>query len=652
MPEFRAIYRLQLGPHLDFAGARGLVPYLAELGVSHLYLSPSLQARKGSTHGYDVADPTRVSADLGDEDGLRALADAAGEAGLGIVLDVVPNHMYAGDENAWWRDPELRSKFFDVDPETGRYRRFFDIDDLAGLRQEDPEVFEATHGKVLELVTDGVVDGLRIDHPDGMADPAGYLRRLAERGVEHVWVEKILEAGEALRDWPVEGTVGYEFCNDVQAVFVDPRGFDVLDGLWREIDPTPWDEVAHAAKLEQASTTFAYEVERLGELGSAEDLAAFPVYRTYVEPEGGRVDDADRAVVVASGVRPEVARTLLLEDAGHATFVTRFQQTTPPVMAKGVEDTAFYRYLRLLALNEVGGDPDRFGLTVEDFHAANLERARRHPRGLLTTQTHDTKRSGDTRARIGALAGMADAWRDAVARWRQLNAPLRHSGAPDAAEEYLIFQTLVGAWPLEVERLEEYLVKALREAKRNTSWVEQDHDWEGRVTAYARELYEHGPFRADFEEFAASVAQAARGSVLGQLLLKLTSPGVPDIYQGDELESLALVDPDNRRPVDWDRRRELLDQVRGGDRARPEIEKLWLIVRTLGVRAEHPVAFAGAYLPVDAGPDAVCFTRGDDAAIWVGVRLREAEPLPGPPEGYEDVLGGALGDGLALGVRR
>jgi (1->4)-alpha-D-glucan 1-alpha-D-glucosylmutase len=651
MPDFRATYRLQLGPDLSFAGARELVPYLAELGISHLYLSPSLQARAGSTHGYDVADPTRLSDDLGGEDEFRALAAAAREAGMGIVLDVVPNHMYAGDENTWWADPELRAKYFDVDPETGRYRRFFDIDDLAGLRQEDPEVFEATHGKVLELVAEGLVQGLRIDHPDGMADPAAYLARLRERGVEHVWVEKILEAGEPLRDWPVEGTTGYEWANDVQALFVDPRGEEVLDAMWREIDPTPWPEVAHTAKLEQAATTFTHEVQRLGELGSAEALAAFPVYRTYVEPARGRVEEADRAIVAEAGLDSRVARALLLEEPGHDTFVTRFQQTTPPVMAKGVEDTAFYRYLRLLALNEVGGDPSRFGLSVAGFHAANAERAARFPRALLTTQTHDTKRSGDARARVGALAGMAREWRAAVERWRQANGPLHRGGAPDAAEEYLIYQTLVAAWPIESERLEAYVEKALREAKRTTSWVEPDLDHEERVKAFCRELYTHAPFRPDLEAFVAQVAQAARGSVLGQLLLKLTSPGVPDVYQGDELEALSLVDPDNRRPVDWARRRLLLAEVRRGERPRPETEKLLLTVRALEVRARRPEAFSGPYVPVEAGPDAVCFTRGEDADVWVGVRVRGTAPLPAPPEGLEDVLGGLLGDGFVLAAR-
>jgi (1->4)-alpha-D-glucan 1-alpha-D-glucosylmutase len=647
--DFRATYRLQLGPDLDFERVRALVPYFAGLGVSHLYLSPCLQARRGSTHGYDVCDPTSISRELGGEDAFRDMAAAAREAGLGIVMDIVPNHMFAGEENPWWADEATRARFFDVDRDTGRYRRFFDIDDLAGLRQEDPEVFEATHGKVLSLVAEGLVDGLRIDHPDGLANPRAYLQTLRDRGAAHVWVEKILETEEALRDWPVEGTVGYEFLNDVAALWVDPAGFDTLDALWRGIDPTPFGEVAHAAKLEQASGTFANEVERLGPLGSAEALARFPVYRTYVEPDAGRVDDADRAAVAEAGLAPDVARALLLEEPGHEAFVTRFQQTSPPVMAKGVEDTAFYRYNRLVALNEVGGNPDRFGLPVEAFHARQAERARRFPRNLLVTQTHDTKRSGDVRARIGALAGMAEDWAERVREWRRLTAPVFDGEAPDPNEQYLIFQTLVGAWPIELERLEPYLEKALREAKRNTNWVDQDHGWEDRVKAYARALYEYRPFLDDFEPFAARVAAAGREALLGQLLVKLTSPGVADVYQGDELLALSLVDPDNRRPVDWDARARALDAIQNGAGPTEATEKLWLIHRALALRAARPGAFAGAYAAVDAGPGAVAYTRGE-GEVLVMARLRGAAPLAvgGRADHMQDVLAGALGDGLVL----
>ncbi|MCW3064691.1 MAG: treY [Solirubrobacterales bacterium] len=639
-----ATYRLQLGPHLDLAGARALVPYLRDLGVSRLYLSPVMQARAGSTHGYDVVDPTTVSEDLGGEAALRELA----EEGLPILLDWVPNHMAATDDNRFWRDPELRERFFDLDRRTGRHRRFFDIDDLAGVRQEDPEVFAETHRTVLRLVRQGVVDGLRIDHPDGLADPAGYLRRLRQGGARRVWVEKILERGEELRDWPVQGTVGYEFLNDAAGVFVDPAGERDLTDLWVELsgDARPFAEWAAEGKHEQAAGTFAWELERLRSELDRDDLtdavASLPVYRSYAEPWSGLVEDADRAAV--AGLPADLRRILLLEEPGHDSFVTRFQQTTPPVMAKGVEDTAFYRYLRLLALNEVGGDPGRFGLSVEGFHTACAGRAARFPRGLLASQTHDTKRSGDVRARLGALSGMAADWRAAVADWRRLAEPLRARGAPDAVEEYLIFQTLVGAWPLEADRLTGYLEKALREAKRHTNWLDQDRDYEGRVLGFARALYDHEAFRASFDPFAARVAAAGERAALGQLALKLTSPGVPDIYQGDELTSLALVDPDNRRPVDWDARRAALADVRGGSGPLTgDVLKLATIVRLLELRGRRPDPFAGAYAPVDAGPDCVAYLRGA-AEVLVVVPLRGGRwslELPREAAGvWRDVLTG------------
>jgi (1->4)-alpha-D-glucan 1-alpha-D-glucosylmutase len=598
-----ATYRLQLTPELGFAAARALVPYLQELGVSHLYLSPVLQARHGSTHGYDVADPGRVSEDLGGEEGLRALC----EAGLDVILDVVPNHMAASEEeNPFWRDPDLRRRFFDLDEETGRHRRFFDIDELAGVRVEDPEVFAATHAVVLRLVGEGLVDGLRIDHPDGLADPRGYLERLRAEGVEHVWVEKILEPGEPLREWPVEGTTGYEYANDVAALFVDPAGEDVLTELAEEL--RPWHDVAFAAKLEQASTTFQPEVERLRRLYDAPELeralASLPVYRTYVEPATGRVEDADRDA--AAGLPDELRRVLLLEERGHDEFVTRFQQTSPAVMATGVENTAFYRYVRLLALNEVGGDPGRFGIAVAEFHRSNMSR---RSRGLLAGTTHDTKRSADVRARIGALAGMAERFAERAQAWRALNA---HDGGPDWTEELLIYQTLLGAWPLEPDRLEAYVEKALREAKRNTSWATPNAEWEGAVKGFCRALYENARFRSDFEPFAAEVAESGERAALGQLALRLTSPGVPDIYQGDELTFLALVDPDNRRPVDWEWRRRAL-----ADRSSP---KLNLIRALLDLRARRPDAFAGHYEPLDAAATTCAFLRGEDVVVAVPVR--------------------------------
>ncbi len=617
-----ATYRLQLGPQLTFAGARALVPYLRELGVSHLYLSPVMQARTGSTHGYDVVDPTHVSKELGGEDEFRRLCSA----GLDVVLDVVPNHLAADEANPYWPDP----KIFDIDPETGRHRRFFDVDELAGVRQEDPEVFELTHRKVLELVSAGLVQGLRIDHPDGLADPRGYLERLRDRGVEHVWVEKILEPGEALRDWPVEGTTGYEFANDVTALFVDRDAERSLTDLYAELtgERRGFGEIAFEAKLEQARTTFQPEVDWLRRLWPdapelERALASFQVYRTYVEPWPGRVDQADRQAIEEANLPDPLARALLLERAETpAGFVTRFQQTTGPVMAKGVEDTAFYRYNRLLALNEVGGDPGRFGLTVEEFHRGNTERARRFPRQLLATTTHDTKRSGDVRARLVALTWLADEWAEQARRWRTLD---------DPNEDYLLWQTLVGSWPLERGRLEPYLEKALREAKRTSSWTEPNEGHERRVFSTIAKLYEEG-LPPGFDSFAARVAELGGAISLRMTLLKLTVPGVPDIYQGDEAEALLLVDPDNRRPVDWQRLRRALETQSD--------PKLDLVARVLALRRERPELVAGAYGPLDCGPDACAFLRGDDLLVVVPLR-------PGWEDARLDGAGGRWQDALS-----
>lgn len=635
----RATYRLQLGPGLDFAKLRELVPYFRDLGISHLYLSPTLQARTGSTHGYDVVDPTRVSAALGGEEGLRALA----AEGLGLILDIVPNHMGTGDENRWWADEDERRRVFDVDEETGFHRRFFDIDELAGVRVEDPDVFELTHGKTLELVKDGVVDGLRVDHPDGLADPAGYLERLHDRGAKHVWVEKILHTGEPLRDWPVEGTVGYEFLNDVQGLFIDPAGEATLTSLHEELagEARPFSEIALEAQLEQARGPFAREIDRLRRVhdpgGLEEALAKLPVYRTYVR-DGESTEEDAHALRAAGRVD--------LFDGAPEEFIVRFQQTSPPVTAKGIEDTAFYRDVRLLALNDVGGDPGRFGIGVGQFHEANLERARRFPRGLLVTQTHDTKRSGDVRARIGALSGMADEWAEAVRRWYALT----EGGEPDGQERMLVFQTLVGAWPIDAERLTQYLEKALRETKRRTNWVQQDTEHEQGVIAWATGLLTDDAFLAAFGPFAARVAEAGERSALGQLLLKLTVPGIPDVYQGDELPDLSLVDPDNRRPVDWDARREALDALRAGAAVTPQTRKLDLIRRVLELRSRRPEPFAGAYRALEAGPDVCAFTRGDDDLVVVVVLRGEggAASVHLPRGEWQDVLGPDAPEGLAL----
>ena len=651
---FRATYRLQLTPDFGFAAAADKIPYLRDLGVSHLYLSPSLQARHGSTHGYDVIDPTRISDDLGGEAAFRELVTAAHNAGLGIVLDVVPNHMAADDANPFWTDPERRRRFFDIDEATGRHRRFFDIDDLAGVRQEDPEVFERTHALVLSLVAEGLVDALRIDHPDGLADPLQYFERLRERGARTVWIEKILESEERLRDWPVSGTVGYEFLNDVCAVFVDERAEQPLTSLWQEVsgDRRSFAEVALQAKQEQAATTFSPEIERLlavagGDLADRDTLArgaaSFPVYRTYVRPQAGEVAEADRAAVAQASDLPEnVAHAILLEREVAPEFVTRFQQTTPPVVAKGIEDTAFYRYGRLLSLCDVGGDPGRFGIEVERFHAANAERAARFPEAMLTTMTHDTKRSSDVRARITALTWMAEEWSDHVRRWMAVTDELRRDGAPDDLERLFLFQTLAGAWPIERERVQGYMEKALREAKRNTNWIDQNAEWEGAVSDFVAALYNHPPFLEDFASFVVRLARRGDRIALGTLTLKLTAPGVPDIYQGDELPLRALVDPDNRRPVDWDWNAAVMRKLQGGAPPGAVSRKLWLTMQLLGLRIRRPHAFGpdARYEPVEAGPHTVAFTRGDAVLVAVAVRESPEGSLPAIGGDWRDVLAG------------
>ena len=629
MTEFRCTYRLQLNEGFGFRAAREIaLPYLHDLGASHLYLSPSLQAKQGSTHGYDVVDPTRVSDDLGGEEELRALCDAAHTAGLGVILDIVPNHMAASEEeNRFWSDPDLRAQFFDVDPESGWYRRFFDVGELGGVRVEEPEVFEVTHAKVLELVHDGLVEGLRIDHPDGLANPREYLDRLRDRGAAHVWVEKILEPGELLRSWPVEGTTGYEFANDSTALFVDPRGEEPMTKLYAELtgERRTFAQIAHEAKLEVARTTFAQEFARLRALNDDPRLeaaaAALHVYRTYVEPAPGRVEDEDRHA--SEVLHEELRRIVLLEGERSPQldeFVVRWQQTTGPVMAKGVEDTAFYRYFRLTALNEVGGDPGRFSIGPDELHESALERFARHPLQLLASQTHDTKRAGDVRARIGALAGMHERWAEHVRRWRELT-----GGMDDPNEEYLVWQTLVGAWPIVPPRLELYLEKALREGKRTTNWLDPNQRHEARVKAFVRSLYDNRAFLDDFEPFVQDVMLAGEHASLGALLLRLTSPGLPDIYQGDAFWSLNLVDPDNRRGVDWRRAYRAAEQTA----PRRETLKFHLIRRVLRLRADHPEAFFGSYEPLDLGPDRVGFVRGGRIRVVVPLRPDDWVEVPG-----------------------
>jgi (1->4)-alpha-D-glucan 1-alpha-D-glucosylmutase len=636
-----ATYRLQLGPTSSFADATALVPYLRDLGVSHLYLSPIMQARRGSTHGYDVVDPRQVSDALGGEPGLRALA----AAGLDLIVDIVPNHMVASDENPFWRDPELRRTFFDLDPEGG-HRRFFDIDELAGVRVEDPEVFAVTHAKIIELVRDGVVAGVRVDHVDGLADPGGYLQRLRDAGIEQVWVEKILEPGEHLPPWPVEGTTGYEFLVDVDALFVDPDGRPALDAA---VGPRlTFREQGARAKAEQVATTFRPELSRLRRLADVDDLdaalVALPVYRTYLDPETRVASEQD---AVALRALPEgFVASLESLDATPAEFVVRFQQTSGAVMAKGIEDTAMYRDVRLLALNEVGGDPDRFGITVDELHRANERRIASWPRGLLAATTHDTKRSADVRARIAVLSTMGDEWLTLVEWWRDLCAQHEtRSGAFGADEQLFVLQTLVGAWPLSHDRLEATLVKSFREAKRHTSWIEPDESWERAVIEVVETSLADQRFVERFAPFLAEVLARADRAALGGLVLRCTAPGVPDLYQGDELWNHLLVDPDNRRPVDWALRRALLDHQERGAPLDRFTTKLFTTRALLALRARFAGFAELGYQALDAPPDVCAFTRGSpgtpEVVVVVPVRSSRALERPDPfadPATWVDVL--------------
>jgi (1->4)-alpha-D-glucan 1-alpha-D-glucosylmutase len=635
--ELRCTYRLQLTPEFGFARARELVPYLRDLGVSHLYLSPSLQAREGSQHGYDVVDPRRISDALGGEDEFRLLA----AAGLGVILDIVPNHMAAVDENPFWRDERLRELYFDVDLRTGFHRRFFDVGDLGGLKQEDWEVFWATHAKVIELVRAGVVDGVRVDHPDGLANPAEYFRRLEDAGVEHIWAEKILEPGEELRDWPIEGTTGYEFLNDVLALCVNRDAEETLTSFYEDFtgDTRRFEDIVSLSKLEVAVNIFEPELRRLYQELEIENLplalASFHVYRTYVEPWAGIVADEDREEVGRANVSEELRRILFLQEPGQEDFVVRFQQATGPVMAKGVEDTAFYRFFRLAALNEVGGNPARFGLTVDEFHETNAKRAARFPRHMLSTYTHDTKRSPDVRARIAALSWHAEEWCERARAWHD-----ELGGLEDPREELLVYQTLLGAAPIARERLDAYLEKALREGKVNTNWLAPNERHERAVQDFAARAA--GVIGRD--PFLERVRATGRRLALTQLLLKLTSPGVPDVYRGDELEDLSLVDPDNRRPVDWDARRRALAALQAGAAPDGATAKLYVTWKALALRAEHAAAFEGSYEPVDLGDGVCAFVRGGEVLVAAAVAPEAVVRLPA---GRGDVLGV---EGLALGV--
>lgn len=828
-----ATYRVQLTAAFGFDAAADAADYLARLGVSHLYASPCLQARPGSTHGYDATRCDRVNPELGGEPGRRRLVNSLRRAGLGMVLDIVPNHMAADAANPLWQDvlangphsrwagvfdinwqrddPRLRGKVllpvlgeqyaqavrqgklalrreggrffvayyehqFPLNPSTVErlltqaaeranngalnelakafaaaggselplarteeslhrpvpvefmpqqeqqteqaieqrlstdaaaaglvdrllgevnsqperldevleeqhyrlahwrtafselnYRRFFSINDLVGVRVEDEQVFDLTHRLWLEWVRQGELDGLRVDHPDGLRDPKGYLDRLRERaGDAWIVVEKILEPGEELpRDWPVGGTTGYDFLNQVGGLFVDPAGERAMTRLYAEFtgQPTDYAELVRQKKLLLLDRSFGGELARLtgllaaiasrrlegrdfarGDLlGAIRQLVAcFGVYRTYIRPGQAPGSDDRRYIQYACELARrkegrleaifDFLRGLLTtpqEGSTEQEFILRLQQLTGPAMAKGVEDTAFYCYNRLVSLNEVGGDPGRFGLGVEGFHRWCERMQRDWPQTLLATATHDTKRGEDVRLRISLLSEIPQRWQEAVRRWSARNARHRLGGWYDANAEYLLYQTLVGLWPIERERLTEYVLKAAHEAKMHTSWIEPDADYERGLTTFVEGVIGDAEFTADLEAFLAPLLWPARISSLAQTLIKLTAPGVPDFYQGSELWDLSLVDPDNRRPVDFALRRRLLSELDGlspaGAMARMDdaLPKMLVVRKALAARRRLADCFGpdGAYRKL-GGQGAkekhlLAFVRGERVATVV-----------------------------------
>jgi (1->4)-alpha-D-glucan 1-alpha-D-glucosylmutase len=890
----RATYRLQLHRDFGFADATALVPYLAELGISHIYLSPWLKARPGSPHGYDIVDHGRLNPELGSDDDFAALAASLAVHDMGQMADIVPNHMgVMGSDNAWWLDVLENGRasqyagYFDIDwtpplaalsgkvlvpvladnygevllqgelhlgfdsqtgefgiryfqhrfpldprsyapilrdaaspdafpgghtayrmvdlarafaalparddakprriarrwrdkerlkrelaalaagsPEIGKrigdavtrlngrpgdagsfdalhallegqafrltswrvaaddinYRRFFDINELAALRAEDPQVFADSHRLVLRLVAERKIDALRIDHPDGLYDPKAYLERLqaavrsallpsgpkrapragpAPATALYTAVEKILAEHEALpADWPVRGTTGYRFANLVGGLWVDGAAKSRFDRVYAAFigRHAEFDQILREAKLLVMTgalasdlNLLAHALTRIAEADrNTRDLtfnvlrrtvmlytAALPVYRTYIDERGPGAADLryiDWAIGIARQWRPapdRIAFDFLRQvlTGTHTTaalradidrFARRLQQFTGPVMAKAMEDTSFYVYNRLVALNEVGGDPRRFGVSVAAFHAAAHERQRDWPGEMLATSTHDNKRSEDVRARIAVLSEMPAAWRLALRRWARLNkryeTQLHDLPAPDRNDQYLLYQTLLGIWPsaqpdtgeLDAlrQRVQAYMRKAVREAKVHSSWASPDDAYETALASFIDGLLgrlEPNPFLHEFHALHALVARCGLYNSLAQTVLKLTSPGVPDIYQGNELWDFSLVDPDNRRAVDYAKRRTLLEALQrsfGSDgpdaaHAREMFEsiddgqlKLYVIWRALALRARLPGLFEhGRYvaLPV-AGAHAahICaFARVHDggSALTVVPRL-------------------------------
>ncbi len=818
-------YRLQLHKGFTFDHASAIASYLYDLGISHVYSSPYLQAAPDSMHGYDVVDHQRVNEELGGSEAHERFCKTFGENGLGQVLDIVPNHMAIGSKNRFWWDvlengaSSRYASFFDIDwnPQEERlrdkvlvpvlgdqygrvlesggikvirtgskflieaagetfpaaptsvpvilaraavyagsdalsfiaasygrlpnpsledrrtvlarhrdkvvinrllerlcgeeeqvceaidravrelnvdhdslddflnhqnyrlaywktadqqlgYRRFFDVNSLIGLRMERQHVFEETHALILDWLRRGVLDGVRVDHPDGLRDPLEYFRRLRE-AAPGAWIigEKILAAGEFLRGgkkaaWPIDGTSGYDFLNVALGLLVRRKGMADLTTVYGDFtgQPTEFPPIAHDKKIAVAQEALGSDVNRLASIfvdiceqhrnqrdytraevrrAIREIAACFAIYRSYVVPDRNEITAEDRryilrAVHCAKDKRPDIdpglfdffEQVLTLQVTGklETEFVLRFQQFTSPVMAKGVEDTAFYCYNRLTALCEVGGDPGRDGLSLEDFHAYQAKMQATHPGTMVTLSTHDTKRSDDVRARLAVLSEVPHEFAAAIERWAEMNEPRKTKALPDRNSEYFLYQTLIGAWPIDRDRIKAYMQKAMREAKQQTSWVANNKEFEDALNGFIDSTLSDREFFADLEKFVARILLPGRINSLTQTLLKNTAPGVPDLYQGAELWDLSLVDPDNRRPVDYVLRRRLLKELpslnSGQILARMDegLPKLHVIQQCLKLRREHPEWFGpeAAYKPLSASGrkarHAVAYLRGDD----------------------------------------
>jgi (1->4)-alpha-D-glucan 1-alpha-D-glucosylmutase len=823
----QSTYRLQLNKQFTFDHAAAIAGYLKDLGVTHVYCSPYLQAVPGSMHGYDVVDHQKVNEELGGEEGHRRFCDRLREVGLGQVLDIVPNHMAVGPWNRYWRDvlengPSSRyATWFDIDwhsaevklknkilipilgdqygkalsagdikidqlDETFRvryfdnllpisprsvanilqmaaqhlredtlgfiadslarlpspdssdlavvqerqrdkdviyallaracaekpevceaiskaintingdidllddllnqqnyrlaywrtadqelgYRRFFDVNTLVGLRMERQHVFDATHARILEWVQNGVLDGIRVDHPDGLRDPQQYFDRLRARAGS-AWIigEKILEPGEWLREnWPIDGTSGYDFLNVCNSLLVHPDGLREFNGFYREFTgrTQSFDDMVHDKKLTVEQEALGSDVNRLASLfveicegnrdrrdytraeirrAIREVAASFSIYRTYVVAERNEITDEDREQInqavnqarkyrldIDDGLFDFIGDVLSLRYRGalESEFLLRFQQFTSPVMAKGVEDTAFYCFNRMIGLNEVGGAPANDGMSVEQFHQYCGHMQSKYPLSMTTLATHDTKRCDDVRARLAALTEIPGRWKSALQRWAKMNARFKTKEMPDRNTEYFLYQTMIGAWPISEDRLQAYMVKAAREAKEQTTWTQQNKEFEDALQTFIAQILKSREFLADLEGLVRRVDRPGHINSLAQTLLHFTAPGIPDTYQGGELWDYRLVDPDNRSPVNYELRQSMLDAIKAGmpveEIARLEetgMPKLWLVHTALALRRDHPKWFGADanYEPLPASGSkaahAVAFLRGGRVATIV-----------------------------------